>query len=422
MTDAPAQQAVDEPKIQQLGDLDQALNSRPERDHRRVRDLFARGKLRTTMRFTREAVKDLEQALEIQEEIRGRRAPPGEETPVYAVLARLAEAIRVDARDRISSMPPGSAELSAATQRSIETFGQAIENYHAEKVDAPANLSWMLAHRAAAYVMRVFVGVTSGNEAQAESDFAAAEANFLEAIRLFQLATGKRYVWADRFRAFSFALRGHEANGETPSDFQIARGILQELDATDSDQLESATKDSEAMLCSYAAFADPVAAVDGIEAALISEGIDPERFRACASRAYCIGGLAVRNPGDALLAANLTAAIDCAKTQAMDALSQAIVTLASLTLLEGVSGGDDPKIASEKANRILSTFAGIGQFPSIEGLSMMLRNPVWKAIKATVGSGDDELRNTEFFARCSAVATKLKPNFDELRQSLAAQL
>lgn len=420
--------------LERLHELDELVRTHQSRDWEAVFYLLSRGKHHVSMTSHRQAVQDLTEALAIQRELGAKGVAPSADGPVvspYAVLAHLADAIRLDTRDRLFSMAPGGPEqraVLAAIGESLALFDEALALYERE----PKNIehkAWILAHKGASITMRCFFGVTARRPEDFEGDFAAAEVCFRDAIALVEsqevkaAAPGepgkkakepKRYPWAGRFLAFLLALHARPANGGTRSDFELARAELAKLGDTTSDHLQSTLWDSTAMLYSYSAFSDPRAAQEGVDAAVACLAVDSEAFRAAHSKAVCMAALALQDQEDPQRKANVKAAIESARTCAADALAQASVIMASLALTEALIDGDDIAKAVERMESVRDAFQKVGIHPSMEAASMIERSAIWAAVKRYVEHASEEEQGTQCYKYCASRVQELAPGYGDL--------
>jgi hypothetical protein len=430
--------------LDRLHELDELVEQHQDRDRQELFYLLARGKHHLSMTSHRQAVRDLREALEIQREIAGSSSEPKPNDPVvspYAVLSHLGDAIRLDTRDRLFSMAPGSEEQRAvlvAIAESIRYFDQALALYEQQPSKNIEHKAWLLAHKGASITMRCFFGVTARRPEDFEDDFAAAEVCFRDAIALVEtqevtvvevegqqakkVKRPKRYPWAGRFLAFLLALHARPARRGDRSDFELARAELEKLGDTTSDHLQSALWDSTSMLYSYSAFADSRAAQEGVDAAVACLAVDSEAFRAAHSKAVCMAALSLHAPDDPQRKANVKAAIESARTCAADALAQASVIMASLALTEALIDGEGIPEAVERMNGVREAFRNMGIHPSMEAASMIERSAIWASVKRYVEQATEEEQGTHLYKHCSSLMHQLVPGYGDLHAAYAKVL
>jgi hypothetical protein len=336
-----------------------------------------------------------------------------------AVLASTAEALRVYARDVQLSRTLDD-QLESTIDASVKCFDKAIalleaaEKSHgsAPSREGRRQLAWLYAHRAAALMMIYWLKLVSKSPAEGDDElFTKCRDGFDAAIRLM---VPEQYAWAVQFEAFLFALRGQ------PGDFEMAQELLGCL----ADHAEQPTiQRSIAMLNSYTA-AEPDnpepkrldAARAGQSAAMRAQQADQDEFlgpysgAACSWAAYDIQRKTASDEEQKAMRAGVLTMIETADIRARNAVSQALVALLGLAALKAKLASDagDPagvSVAMGEADE-LAKFIEKSRFRDIESRAMVLRDPVWRALR----------RDVEYWKGCpvdyDALRTFKKPPAD----------
>ncbi|HET6339757.1 MAG TPA: hypothetical protein VFG30_41385 [Polyangiales bacterium] len=342
-------------------------------------------------------------------------AQPADAT--FALSARLGESLRVYIRDVVLSRPPqDEPNMVDAIECSVYLFTQAeTELLRAREGDVPdddTQLAWIRAHRGAARALHYWMLLTNGSS-DAGSRFEKAKQDFART----QQQNGAPYVWSTRFLAYLYSLRAE------PGDFEQARQLLERVMQFDS-SLQSSINRSLAMLFSYEAAATGLdatvrrdAARAGVNAGATATREDAEDYVAAYFTAANWWLLAMCEPDQQkreIHQKGHRAAIESARARSMNAISQALVTLAGLQLMESLTpaacetSAQTPPIQEDKATQDVIQLLDSLQlvFPlDLETRLIFRRDPVWSTIKRFM---------PEIYA------ARLGPAYDKLTQFIAA--
>jgi hypothetical protein len=311
-----------------------------------------------------------------------------------AVLASVGEALRVYARD-VQLSRAADPQLGRTIAASIECFDTAINIVKGQEGAGLTQLPWLYAHRAGARMMIYWLNLVSEPVPPSNADrFSECDEDFDAAIRLMPA----QYTWAIQFKAFLYALRGEG------DDFGTARTLLAGLGEKVADQ--PTIQRSIAMLNSYTA-ADVnnsreerlQAARDGLNAAMRAQPPDQDEFLAPYSGAACRWVIYDLNRADKsdeeqnALRGEVQTAIETADIRARNAVSQALVALFGLATLRAKLASDarDTQgfVEATRQAKELSALIYSSPFRDLESRAMVLRDPIWKGLRA-----DDECRKT----------------------------
>jgi len=409
-------------RLDDLYALDAQLAALPDTaasSEKRAELLAQRSRTRLAFGFSELAVEDMTEA----HAIRARSSSTcSSSTPRYVDDARFAEALRIDARDRLLSKTNAN-ELFAAVDKSIGLFRAAAKAIAEAKGVEPKQEAWVNAHLAAAQTMNFWI-IISENPFEAckglgADAFREAEAHFLRAVAL-----DPEYPWALRFRAHLHALRGDKG------DFEIAIDCLKRADAIEQasarrsgspaaaagvESQQSSFQRSLSMLFSYVAVQSDSAeaALQSITAGLQALTRDPDELHAPHSIVASLFWLAHYGPeaDRAKHAAYLQPAIDAAYLHARNTASRASGVLASLALMEGLQKNRDVTLAAVKAKRILDGFAQMGIPVDLETRAFSYRTPSVALLEKHLATMSDE--------RAELLRRTFKPMLEYLTFQLA---
>jgi hypothetical protein len=311
-----------------------------------------------------------------------------------ALSARLGEALRVYIRDVLLSRPPGGEpNVVDVVECSVHLFDRAETDLLATRGNVSiddAELSWIRAHRGAARAINYWTYLANGSdEASAEATFAAADRDF----EYSKLQNAAPYVWSVRFHAYLFSVRAQ------PRDFTKACDLL-EIALKVDPCTQSLIERSRAMLFSYQAAAiassledRTIAARAGIHAGAAATAVDPDDAVAAYFTAANWWSLATLEQDASKRETHQKAhraAIETARTRSMNAISQALATLAGLQLMEILTPGPEPLAqtpriedaqVTKRVNDVLQSLQ-LDFPPDLETQLIFRRDPVWSTVKA----------------------------------------
>lgn len=289
-----------------------------------------------------------------------KKSPQG---PAWLV-AQLGEAFRIYARD-VSLSKTDPSEVNRFSKHALDCFNNAIAEHRAGD-----GLAWMEAHCAAVYTMRYWMSLVKNGQGDRKL-FEGAENGFEAAIS----ASPNGYVWATRFLAFLYALRGASLEPQGHADYvKQARERLSQVETQDKYDQSSLNR-SIAMLYSYDTFLPNLAhdsreasADESISRALQAVEQDPEDFMASYFGAASLWWLARHGKSNAAYRDRLEATLEGAQIRSINALSQAATTLAGIAVMR-----NDKELAGV-AMKLFETIP-----PDLETRAMMSLDPVFRS-------------------------------------------
>lgn len=442
-------------RLDELYELDALLERLPEgtaNDERRADLLARRARTRLDFGFSELAVKDMTEA----HALRGKstRAPGAPvPAPSYVYDARLAEALRVDARDRLLSKT-NAEQLFSALETSIGLFRLAVKKLAAMEGVPAEHRAWVHGHLAATQTMNFWITIS---EHPKEAKLGLGTEAFEEAHEHFERAIqlDGSYPWAHRFLAHLHALRGNAGDfefaiqcleranaiekaalserarllnggrthaggdGAMPAinGFPVRDNSLPDNAVTQNEAGQSSFQRSLAMLFSYVAVQSDSAeaAHRSIAAGLQALALDPDELHAPHSIAASLFWLANHGPeaDRAKHATYLQAALDTAHLHARNTASRASGVLASLALMEGLQQNGDVGQAAAKARRILDGFAQMGIPADLETRAFSYRTPSVALLEKRLASDDAA------DAQTALLASTFRPMLETLTALLA---
>lgn len=398
-------------RLNNLVDLDAKI-SLEKQQHNRPAELASlhcqRAQQRLRFGFSQDALADMREV---------RRLKNAAKTS-YIEDARFAEVLRVDARDRLLSTATAP-QFRAAIEQSIQLFQTALHKYAQVHPQQANHKAWLLAHLGAAYTMKYWIAISQSPNDAADGRLDAADFDAAKTAFEHALQTSADYVWADRFLAFLYALRGKPADqAGGKSDFDNAVARLNKI-VDSSPEQQSSLYRSLSMLLSYVAVQSksPEAAKESVQAALEAMALDSEEFHAPHSLAASLWYLSKYGPEAerAHFEEQLQDAIESARIRTKNIISQASAVLASLALIEGM-GGDEASAekAALNAKKILETFKNTGIPLDLEASAMTVRSPAVAVLREWA----QEPKGTDY-RRSRYISETLKPIIHALRAKLA---